>query len=305
MSGIETFRSAPNGNRIRFAFSPLLFALSCSAFALDWSAASQTEVSLFFPGQHSWEKALTASEHKGAPKIRAGQKCTDCHAGEEADLGAEQAESAGFKGRNTIAVQVRVAVDGGSLHWQISGPLGGLAPPGVAVMLGSEALKSSMQAGCWGACHDDAPGMASDGGQDLGKYLSQSRSKNTATGGGNSVKPDAELQAALAAGQFLDLLEVTASGESRRGHVLDKLHEKDTPGAATVRAEGDRWIAELTRPLAAAGPGELALEAGREYALGIAIHDAGVRKNQHLVSLGQRLKLGNGTAEVVLGQQTE
>jgi hypothetical protein len=287
------------------ACAAVLLAASGSAVALDWSAAKPTDMNLFFPGQRSWEKALTAAEHKGATKIRGGALCTDCHAGEEADTGAEQAKASGFAGRSTLPVQVRVAVEAGALHWQISGPLGGLAPPGVAVMIGSGALKSATQSGCWGACHDDAPGMASDGGQELGKYLSQSRSKNTATGGGTSVKPEPELQAALAANQFLDLAEVAADGASRRGYVLDKLHERDAPGSATVRTEGDRWVAEIQRPLAASGPGELALEPGQEYFFGIAIHDAGVKKNQHLVSLGQRLRIGSGSAEVILGQQTE
>ena len=62
-------------------------------------------------------------------------------------------------------------------------------------MLGNEALKSTAQAGCWAACHDDAPGMASDSGQKLGKYLPRSRSRNTATGGGDSVRPQVELDA--------------------------------------------------------------------------------------------------------------
>ena len=102
-------------------------------------------------------------------------------------------------------------------------------------MLGSEALKSTAQAGCWAACHDDAPGMASDSGQKLGKYLSRSRSKNTATGGGDSVRPQAELDAALAAGEFLELLEVDASGKGERVYVLDKLHERELAGHLDAR----------------------------------------------------------------------
>jgi hypothetical protein len=274
-------------------------AMPAASWAVDWSKASARDITLFYPGQKSWEKVLTATEHKGATKLRAGDTCASCHADEEADMGTAQAEAAAFAGRSSVVVQVKAAVEGGALYVRISGPAAGGKAPNVAFMLGNEALKSTAQAGCWGVCHDDAPGMASDSGQDLGKYLSRSRSKNTATGGGTSVRPAAELDQALAAGEFLDLIEVEASGKVERGYVLDKFNAKEAAGAGSVKLEGDHFVAEMHRPLAAGGKGELALAAGSVYHFGVAIHDPGVKKYQHLVSLGNSLAIGSGTADVV------
>jgi len=275
---------------------------SSMAVALDWDTARAAQVALFLPGQVSWEKALTASAHKGATKFRAGETCMDCHKDEEAEMGASQAGLTGFKGRSSVNVDLRAVVSDGSLHLRLSGPAVDGKAPAVAVMLGNDALKSTAQSGCWAACHDDAPGMSSDTGLKLGKYLSRSRSKNTATGGGDSIRPQAELDAALAAGEFLELMEVNASGEGRRGHILDKLHVRELT-SASMRIEGDRWIAEMARPLAASSAGEIALEAGGVYHLGVAVHDAGSEAHQHLVSLESSLTIGGGDADIVASQQ--
>jgi cytochrome c-type protein NapC len=271
--------------------------------AVDWSKAVARDVALFLPGKVSWEKTLTASAHKGAAKIRAGETCMSCHEDEAAEMGASQAEATGFSGRSNLTVQVRAAIEGDALHLQVSGPAQGGAAPLVALMLGNDALKSTAQAGCWAACHDDAPGMASDGGLKLGKYLSRSRAKNSATGGGNSVRPQPELDAALAAGEFLDLIEVHPDGKAERGYVLDKFHERDSGVSASLRTEGDRWIAELSRPLAAGSAGEMALQDGKVYYFGVAVRDAGVDGHQHLVSLAHSLGIAGATAEVVAARQ--
>jgi len=189
------------------------------ARAIDWNAVQGAEIPLFYPGLMSWEKVLTAASHKGATKFRAGETCAGCHAGEEAEMGAAQAKPDGYAGRSSLTVQLKAAVADGSLHFQLSGPAVDGKAPAVALMLGNDALKSTAQAGCWAACHDDAPGMASDSGLKLGKYLPRSRSRNTATGGGDSVRPQAELDAALAAGEFLELMEVDAAGKGERALV--------------------------------------------------------------------------------------
>jgi cytochrome c-type protein NapC len=282
----------------------LALVLAPVAHALDWSAAETVDITLFYPGQQSWEKTLTAATHKGAAKIRQGESCGgECHGAEEAEMGASQAEATGFAGRSSVTVQVRAVVTGELLHWQVSGPVAGGEAPAVGIMLGTDALKSTTQAGCWAACHDDAPGMASDRGQKLGKYLAASRSKNTATGGGNSVKPQADLDAALAAGTFLDLIEVKADGAVERGYVLERFHEKNMPERAHVSVSGDRWVTEVSRPLAATAPGEVALQDGKVYYFGIAIHDPGAKHHEHLVSLGYTLAVGSGTADLMAGRQ--
>ena len=277
--------------------------LPAAAWALDWNKATPAEVQLFYPGQMSWEKVLTASEHKGATKFRAGETCKSCHADEQVEMGASRAELEKFTGRSALAVQLKAAVEGGALHLQLSGPAAEGKVPSVALMLGNDALKSTAQAGCWAACHDDAPGMASDSGQKLGKYLSRSRSRNTPTGGGDSVRPQAELDAALAAGEFLEVLEIEASGNGERGYVLDKLHVKEVAGSASMRVDGGRWVAEIQRPLQALASGEIALEAGKVYHVGIALHDPGSEGRHHLVSLEKSLAIGSGSADIVAASQ--
>lgn len=275
-----------------------LFA-SAGACAVEWGSVPATDMSLFLPGQKSWENVLIAATHKGAKEIRAGDTCTSCHADEEADIGASQAKLTGFSGRDAVVVQFKVAVENGALHWQLSGPAVGGKAPDVALLIGGDAMKSTVQASCWTACHDDSDGMTSDTGLKLGKYLSRSRVKNTATGGGAGIRPQADLDAALAAGEFLDLSEVEANGEGERGYILDKVHKAEVENAASMSVAGDRWTATFQRPLAASKAGELALEAGKTYYFGIAIHDPGNEGRKHLVSLTKLLAIGSGTAQVV------
>ena len=55
----------------------------------------------------------------------------------------------------------------------------------------------------------------------------------------------------------------------------------------------------MQRPLAAAGKGELALDNGKTYYMGVAIHDAGAKGRKHLVSLERSIAIGSGTADIV------
>ena len=56
------------------------------AFPGDWSKVPSKTITLFYPGQASWE-FLTSNDHPGAPALEAG--CTGCHAGQEKTLGAK------------------------------------------------------------------------------------------------------------------------------------------------------------------------------------------------------------------------
>ena len=44
---------------------------------------------LFYPGQASWEWALTPSDMSGADDFRKGKDCAICHIGEEATMGPQ------------------------------------------------------------------------------------------------------------------------------------------------------------------------------------------------------------------------
>ena len=75
--------------------------IPCTGWAVDWGKSAATEIALFYPGQMSWEKTLTAAAHKGATKFRAGETCHGCHADEEADMGASQAGKRASRGRSS------------------------------------------------------------------------------------------------------------------------------------------------------------------------------------------------------------
>lgn len=68
------------GGSSREVTSPQIFS-----FPGNWSKIPAKTVTLFYPGQASWE-FLTSSTHPGAPAIEGG--CPACHAGQEKTLGA-------------------------------------------------------------------------------------------------------------------------------------------------------------------------------------------------------------------------
>src|SRR3970282_1849626 len=45
------------------------------ARAVDWDKAKEKQVTLFYPGQSSWEWVMTAKDHSGATKFREGKNC--------------------------------------------------------------------------------------------------------------------------------------------------------------------------------------------------------------------------------------
>ena len=57
------------------------------AGAVDWNAVQGKDVTMFYPGQASWEWVLTPTSHSGAPVFREGKNCHECHKGEEKRMG--------------------------------------------------------------------------------------------------------------------------------------------------------------------------------------------------------------------------
>jgi hypothetical protein len=79
---------------------------------IDWSSVEATEVVLFYPGQSSMEWVLNGRDHGGARPLKAGDRCLDCHEGEESAIGdlivsGEKLEPNPISGkRGSIAVNV-------------------------------------------------------------------------------------------------------------------------------------------------------------------------------------------------------
>lgn len=110
--------------------------------------------------------------------------------------------------------------------------------------------------------------------------------------------------ASLAEGKFYDLYQ-WRSGEKKGfdGHVAESRVMEG--GTALVSAEGkqdgDTWTVVFTRKFAG-GQGDVALEAGKTYNFGFAIHDDSAAGRFHHVSLGYKLGI-DAQADVTAAKQ--
>jgi len=292
----------------------LLLALGPApgALAVDWAAVPSTEIVLFHTGQASYEWMLTESDHSGGPKIRQGKDCLECHAGEEKKIG--ELIASGKKLEPTPAdvqvpwspVTVQLAVDGDRLdlrlQWPAKGP--GASKSDIAFMFDDGSVSAATLTGCWATCHSDLPGMSNDAGQKLTKYLTQSRTKVTRTGGGELYQPEARLEELAAHGTFLEYwhaaLEAGAPAAAEDGYVLEKRHESEAP---LVRAEGGLsngvWTVVLSRPLVVAKPDRKDFVEGKTYTFGLAVHDGDAKGRFHRVSLEHQFEIQGGRVRLV------
>lgn len=298
----------------------VLAMIAGPANAVDWSTVEGKDIVLFYPGQASWEWVLTQSDHSGAKKFREGKKCRECHRGEESKIGAlivsgRKLEPHPIPGkRGSIGVNVKMAHDGQRLHIRLAWDAGkrGASPKMnpkfesmVTVMIDDGHLASAKRAGCWGACHDDAIGMASaKGTPKLTKYLAGSRTKITRQGGGETYKPKADLDSMLSKGLFLEYWQARlnrgAAAVAVDGYILDKRHEIPAAGiSADGKFDAGKWVTVLSRPLKAGLPGQKDIVPGKVYTLGFAIHDDFAEHRYHHISLGNTMVLDGGKADFV------
>lgn len=174
--------------------------------------------------------------------------------------------------------------------------------------------------GCWATCHMDLRSMPdaaanakghakakalgwSDG---VTKYIAESRTglemKNKPRGGWDKLKSDADIEAALKEGKFLDLMQFR-SGKGEKavdGYVLDARHMEGGKSLAKAegKKEGDRWIVVFERDLAGLGKGDHAISADKIYNFGFAIHENHSAERHHYVSLGYTFALDKTVPDV-------
>lgn len=305
------------------ALSTAALLMPTAAWAIDWSQAPERKVVMFYPGQASWEWALTASDHSGATKFREGKNCRSCHEGEQREIGAtiasgKKLEPAPIPGKaGSLVLRVKTAHDDERLYfrfqWQPGKAPAKKMDPDVAaritVMIDDGSLREASRAGCWSSCHDDAIGMASaPAGGNIEKYLGGSRTRLTRQGGGKNYKPAGALDQLIGQGAFLEYWQAQLNpGKDARavgGYILDKRH-KDS--ATQVRAEaefkGGEWIVTLSRPLKAGTRGHKSLTAGKTYMVAFAVHDGYTEHRHHYVSLEHTLALDGGKADFVAGKR--
>ncbi len=151
---------------------------------IDWANVKTTNVTLFYPGQASFEWVQTGKDHGGArPFNKTGDKCSDCHIREVKDMGAkivsgEKLEPTPIPGkRGHIDVKIQATYDDTNLylrfrwkdakHTPVPFVDGGKMDPKnqikLAMMIAENpaegedpAVDKVTQAGCWATCHHDS-----------------------------------------------------------------------------------------------------------------------------------------------------
>ncbi len=199
----------------------------------------------------------------------------------------------------------------------------------LAVMLIPEANELATLAGCWATCHHDSRYMpdhpdsaaiaaagdlmqrleADDG---VTKYLQESRSEievrgsdGKPRGGWDKLLPADQIDSLMAETQFIDLVRYKSGpGALENGYVFERrVVDGGQPLSGSGAVADGQWSVTLALPLAATEAGDLALEAGKTYTLGVAIHDDFTTARFHHVSLEYRLGFDDPDAEInAIGQ---
>ncbi|MBI5318630.1 NapC/NirT family cytochrome c [Bradyrhizobium sp.] len=185
---------------------------AAAAGGLDWSGVPAKTVTLFYPGQASFEWIQTGKDHGGARPFNKGERCSECHAKEVKDMGAkivsgDKAEATPIPGKRAfVDVQVQAAYTAEDVYFRIQWqntahkPVpfvdGGKMDPAnaakLAIMFVGKEVERGEQAGCWVTCHHDGRYMPDapkkeqlaaspaageiDLSQGLTKYLAETRS---------------------------------------------------------------------------------------------------------------------------------
>lgn len=314
--------------RLPAAATGLLAALSVgqAVAAPDWSKVPGKKITVFYPGVATLEWTQAGADHSGSMGMAKGESCVSCHEEEVADIGkklvtGQKAEPKPPKGKaGSIPVTVQAAHDGANLYLRFQWQPGAADPAvkeddksqaNLAVMLDAHKVEHADLGGCWATCHDDLRSMPDANAEakrnprakeldirDNGptKYIKESRTvlelKNKPRGGWDKAKPEAELAALLKEGKFFEMMQF------RSGYVSAARYLKAAPGLAEGRQENGAWTVTLTRPLTSSGPGSHALEPGKTYNFGFAIHDEHANERHHHVSLGYLLGLDDPKADI-------
>ncbi|PCJ85669.1 MAG: cytochrome C552 [Thiotrichaceae bacterium] len=197
----------------------------------------------------------------------------------------------------------------------------------LAVMLSTDneddpKVEYAERAGCWQSCHHDnnyMPHQPDDSAKtgplskqlDMSggftKYLKESRTEieidgkgGKKRGGWDKLKDEAEIQALMDSGTFMDLLRYkSGTGESEDGHILA---ERIMSGGQGVEFLGNLkdgvWTVEMKRKLLSDQPGDVSMALDQWYNIGFAIHDDYSYSRFHHVSLGFKLGFDDEDAEI-------
>jgi hypothetical protein len=294
-----TWRSATLGGAAMVFIA--LGVPAAQAASIDWASVPGKDVTLFYPGQTSWESRITLGQHPGAQKFRDGKNCFACHNGDEKGYGTllvsgkknEPTPIAGKPG--SIVANVKFAEDAQDLYVHLefkegNQPDAKMDPKfdtKVTMMLIDSSVPEAMKAGCWTSCHEDSASMPGAKGADRTLYLSGTRAAG------------ADLAKLKANGYYMEYWQARLNpgqpAQAANGIVFDKRTETPTDVTATGQCAGGACSVTLSRKLDAGKK----LAAGKTYTVGFAIHAGHTAKRFHYVSYERSLVLGQGTADFV------
>ncbi|MGL1956792.1 MAG: NapC/NirT family cytochrome c [Colwellia sp.] len=152
-----------------------------STINVDWHKSKSADISVFYPGIASMEWIL-GRRHGGKRAFTKGDRCTECHAEEIADIGRNIVTGESEKDlepnvipgkRGSIDVAIDATHDDENLYLRFTWSDGDHAPvPFVdggkmdpenpmklAFMIATDDVEYADRAGCWGTCHADANSM--------------------------------------------------------------------------------------------------------------------------------------------------
>ncbi len=113
------FAASPPGGALRPADAqaqPTIRAAGLFTFPGDWSKSPEATITVFSPGQISWQ-FLTSASHQGSKEVLSGVACQTCHQGQEKALGEKLVKAGRMEPdpvigkRGSVDVSVRAAFD--------------------------------------------------------------------------------------------------------------------------------------------------------------------------------------------------
>jgi len=119
-------------------------------------------------------------------------------------------------------------------------------------------------------------------------------------GGWDKLKDADAVKAEMDAHKYMDILRVNSgNGSTEDGHILDQRVMSGGQGvAAEIKEEAGFWTVTMKRKLASDQVGDVTIDPSTVYNFGFAIHDDYTNARFHHVSLGYKLGLDNGEAEI-------
>ena len=314
-----------------FGIAALLASVSAQAAGINWASVPGKDVVLFYPGQSSWEWALTPADMSGGEDFRKGKDCATCHIGEEKDMGPQivtgtprvfktgekpSIEPTPIAGKpGAVNATVKVANDGTDLYVHIEFAEGNQPNAGQdaanatkgTVMYNDGKVPEANRGGCWAACHDDLTAMPSASGATRTMYLPKTRAKLSRQGGGDTLADAAKLADLKSGGYQLEYWQAALNpGQPAKTETQIVFDKREAAASNIVTAEatqsGGTWSVTLKRPLAAAAPFS-AITAGNTYYLAFAIHSGHTAKRFHYVSYERSFSLNDGKTDLVAVKQ--